>query len=285
MLSKGVRYMLLAGILFSTMNVFVKTVSNIPAVEVVFFRSVISFFLSLSVLKMQRVSPFGKNHTFLLLRGLCGAIALVAYFTLLQHVPLASAVTINFLAPIFTTILGIYIVKEKVFPVQYFFFLLAFAGVVVIEGFDPRISPLYLGLGIVAALFAGLAYNFIRKINKNEHPLVIVFYFPLVTMPLTGIYSYFHWVQPEGWEWFRLLMVGVLTQFAQYFMTKSYQEEELSKVSSLRYISIIYALSFGYIFFDETFNLMTYVGMLLVLMGVILNVWYKRKKDLQAART
>ncbi|ELR69307.1 Putative permease [Fulvivirga imtechensis AK7] len=267
--------MLVAGFVFALMNVFVKLVPNIPATEIVFFRSVISLVLSYGFLKGSQVNIWGGNKKILLLRGLSGAIALILYFITLQAIPLASAVTIQFLSPIFTSILGIFIVKERVKPLQWLFFLIAFGGIVVIQGFDHRITPLYMIIGVFAAFFSGLAYNFIRKVNTTEHPLVIVFYFPLVTIPVTGAYSLFEWEQPVGREWLFLLLIGVLTQVAQYFMTKAYQAEELSKVASLKYISIIYALGFGWIIFDETFNLMTYVGMLVVLAGVSLNIWYK----------
>ena len=60
-------------------------------------------------------------------------------------------------------------------------------------------------------------------------------------------------------------------------MTKAYQQEELNKVSILTYISIIYSLLFGYFIFDETYDLITYGGMALVLVGVILNIVFKKK--------
>lgn len=269
--------MVIAGFFFALMNVFVKMVPEIPAVEIVFFRSVVSLILSYTFLTASGVNIWGNNKKILLMRGASGAVALILYFATIQAIPLASAVTIQFLSPIFTSILGIFIVKEKVKPLQWLFFLVAFAGIIIIQGFDPRITPFYLGIGIVAALFSGLAYNFIRKLNTSEHPLVIVFYFPLVTLPVTGTISAFDWVKPEGWEWLLLLLIGVLTQVAQYFMTKAYQAEELSKVASLKYINIIYALAFGWVIFEETFNFMTYVGMLVVLAGVILNIWYKHR--------
>lgn len=276
-ISKGMGYMLLASLLFTCMNVFVKMVPEIPAIEVIFFRSIISLLICFVVLKKQRVPVFGHNKKLLLFRGLAGALGLIFFFNTLQNIPLASAVTLQFLTPIFTTLLGIFLVKEKVHPLQFLFFGLAFAGTVLIKGFDPRLSGLYLLLGIGAAFFAGLAYNMIRKLNVTEHPLVIIFYFPLVTLPLTVYWVITGWVQPQGVEWWYLLLIGVLTQFAQYFMTMAYQQEELSKVSSLNYISIVYALGFGYLIFDETFHTLTYLGMMLVLSGVVLNIRYKRR--------
>ncbi len=271
-------YMLLATLLFTCMNVLVKLVPHIPAIEIIFFRSVISLLMSYVALKSQQVSVFGNNKKLLILRGAAGALALVCYFITLQNIPLASAVTLQYLSPVFTTILGIFLVREKVKPLQFLFFAMAFGGVLVIKGFDPRVTNLYLLLGIGAGFFAGLAYNIIRKLNTTEHPLVIVFYFPLVTLPLTGFYVWANWEQPQGIEWFYLILIGVLTQFAQYFMTKAYQLEELSKVASLNYIGILYAIGFGYFVFEESFHPFSYLGMLLVLAGVILNIQYKRKQ-------
>lgn len=275
--------MLLSTFIFAIMNVLIKYVPNIPAIEIILFRSIVSFVMSAVTLKAQRVYLFGKNKKILIARGLAGAAALIMFFTTIQEIPLASAVTLMFLGPIFTAILGMWIVKEKVAWVQWVFFALSFAGILMIKGFDPRVSPFMALLGVGAAFFSGIAYNMIRKLKTSEHPLVIIFYFPLVTLPIVGVYSIFNWVQPQGIEWLILLAIGVLTQIAQYFMTKSYQTEELSKVANLNFIGIIYALGFGYVLFGETFNLLTYLGMTFVMVGVVLNVIYKNRRTLQKA--
>jgi drug/metabolite transporter (DMT)-like permease len=276
-MNKGILYMLIAGFLFATMNVFVKMLPNIPAVEIVFFRSLISFVMSFVYLKSIGVPVLGNNKKLLVARGAVGAVALTMYFYTLQNIPLGSAVTMQFLSPIFTSILGIFIVKEKVHPKQWIFYIMAFVGLIIIQGFDPRISIRMFIIGISASIFAGLAYNIIRKIKMTEHPLVIVFYFPLVTTPLTGLYSIFNWEMPVGNEWLILLAIGILTQFAQYFMTMSYQAEDLSKVASLKYLTIVYALGYGYVFFDESYNWIVFSGIFLILLGVILNVWFKNR--------
>lgn len=271
--------MLLSTFIFAIMNVLIKYVPNIPAIEIILFRSIVSFAMSGIALKFQKVPLLGKNRKILFLRGLAGALALMMFFTTLQEIPLASAVTLMFLGPIFTAILGMWIVKEKVVWLQWVFFAMSFAGILMIKGFDPRVSPYMALLGVGAAFCSGIAYNMIRKLKTSEHPLVIIFYFPLVTLPIVGIYSIFHWVQPHGIEWMILLAIGVLTQIAQYYMTKSYQSEELAKVSNLSFIGIIYALGFGYVLFGETFNLQTYLGMTCVMVGVVLNVIYKNRKS------
>lgn len=274
-MTKGVWFMMLATLIFSMMNVAVKLLPHIPPVEIVFFRSVVSLVLSVGVLKAQKVSLWGNNHVFLIIRGAAGALALVLYFRMIQDIPLATATTILFLTPIFASILGIFFVKEKIKPIQWLFYVVSFVGILFIKGFDERIATIYLLLGFSSSLFSGIAFNCIRKLNTTEHPLVIIFYFPLVTLPISGVWTFFNWEKPVGIDWFILLMVGILTQIAQYFMTRSFQTEEISKVASLRYLGIIYALIFGYLFFDENFGLMVYVGMALTILGVVLNIWYK----------
>ena len=274
--SRGVYYMLISTLLFQFMNVCVKLLPNIPTIEIIVFRSLVSLIICLVSLKYQRISIWGNNKKLLLFRGSAGAIALILFFRLIHEIPLANAVILQYLAPIFVTLIGIVMVNEAVKPIQWLFFFISFLGIIVIQGFDIRLEFSHILIGVTASFFSGLAYNSIRKMKTTEHPLVIIFYFPLVTLPIAGTYSVFNWVTPNGWEWFYLLLVGLFTQFAQYFMTKSLQSEELSKVSIIKNLGIVLALIFGFSF-GETFNLMTYLGMSTVILGVLLNIFYKEK--------
>ncbi len=278
-INRGVRNMLFATFIFAIMNVCVKFLRHIPAVEIIFFRCVISLFLTLAILKARKLKVWGNHKTLLILRGSVGSAALILFFITLQNMPLAGAVTIHFLSPIFTTILGIFIVKERVSFWQWLFFLLSFIGVYLIYGFDERMSSIYVIMGLLAAFFSGIAYNIIRKLNISEHPLVIVLYFPLVATPVTAIFSLFDWVQPQGWDWVLLMMVGLLTQMAQYLMTTAYQSEDLSKVAPLNYLGILYALGFGFLFFGEVYPYLAFLGIVLVLCGVLLNLYFKSRMD------
>ena len=257
------------------MKVFVKTLAHLPVIEIILFRAIISLVLSGAVLIRQKVPLLGNNKLLLIGRGVTGAIALTMNFYLIQEIPLATASTLTYLAPVFSTLIGVFLVKERVKWIQWIFFALSFGGILVIQGFDSRISVLHLVIGITTSVFMGLAYNFVRKLNTTEHPLVIIFYFPLVLLPIASVWSAIVWVQPVGWDWFYLLMVGLSTQVAQFFMTKAYQQSEISTVSILNYLGILFSLLFGFYLFEEHFNLMTYLGMVLVLSGVILNVVLK----------
>lgn len=267
--------MVLATMFFAIMNVMVKYIPRVGAVEIVFFRSLVSLIMSWSVLSIKKVPIWGNNKKWLIIRGLAGSSGLLFFFATIKLMPLGSAIAIQYMSPIFTSLLGIYFVKEKVKPLQWLFFGMAFIGVIAIQGFDPRVTAFHAFLGIAGALSAGMAYNSIRKLKDSDHPLVIIFYFPLVTIPITGAYLLFNWVTPSPFELSILLGIGVVTQFAQYFMTKAYQADTLSKIASIQYIGIVFALGAGYLLFDESYDLNSSLGIMVIILAVILNVWYK----------
>lgn len=260
---------------FALMNLTVKFLHRLPATELVLFRSVISLSLCLYFLKKRNISPWGNNKTFLILRGTFGVIALSLFFYTLQKLPLGSAITLQYLSPVFTALFGIFLLGEKVRNWQWIFFLVSFAGIALVKGFDPNITTPLLLMGIGSALFAGLAYACVRKLKDTDHPLVVVLYFPLIASPVMIVVSLFNWVTPIGWEWLLLLLMGILTQIAQVYMTKAMQAAEINEIINLKYLGIIFALSFDLIIFRVQYQTMAIFGIVLVLTGVLMNVIYK----------
>jgi len=116
------RAMLLSTFAFFLANICVKQVAHIPAMETVFFRCVVAGFMCLIGLYRAGASPVGSNHTYLILRGVFGTTALFCFFLTLQQMPLASAQTIQYLSPIFTAIIAIFLLKENVLPAQWIFY-------------------------------------------------------------------------------------------------------------------------------------------------------------------
>ncbi|HBF18654.1 MAG TPA: EamA family transporter [Cryomorphaceae bacterium] len=274
--------MLISVLGFAFMNLTVKFLHRLPATELVLFRSLVSLVLCLYFLRKKRIKPWGNSRKYLVLRGIFGVTALSLFFYTLQKLPLGSAITIQYLSPIFTAFFGIFILKEKVRWLQWLFFLFSFCGIALIKGFDPSITPTLLVMGLLSAIFAGLAYNCVRKVKDTDHPLVVVFYFPLIATPIMAIVSLFSWVTPEGHEWLLLLLMGVLTQIAQLYMTKALQAAEINEIVNLKYLGIILALSFDFLIFSVDYQPMALLGILLVLSGVLMNtlykVWLKRKR-------
>lgn len=270
--------MFLSTLAFSVANIFVKQVSHIPAMEVVFFRCAVASTFCFIGLYRAKADWKGSNRTMLLLRGTFGTIALYCFFLTLQNIPLASAMTIQYLSPIFTTIIAIFLLSEKVKALQWVFYAMAFAGVLFIERFDTRISLFYLALGVTSAFCSGVAYNLVRRLREKEHPLTVVLHFQLVGAIAGFVSIFFEWKTPVGWDWFFLFLIGVFSQLGQIYLTSALQKEKAASVAIINYTGLVYALSIGFIVFGETQSIETLMGMSLVVLGVILSVFYGRRR-------
>jgi drug/metabolite transporter (DMT)-like permease len=275
----GIRYMLLSTLSFAVMNVFIKKVSNIPAMEIVFFRCLVSMVLCFVIIFREQADWKGSNRKLLLARGIFGTIALYTFFVTLHNIPLGTAVTIQYLSPVFTTIIAIFLLKEPVKPLQWVFFIISFAGVLIIKGFDSGISLSMLLIGITSALASGFAYNMVRSLKEKEHTMVVVLHFQLIGAIVGFAFTLFNWKTPTPMEWFYLLMIGVCTQLGQVNLTKALQLEKIANVSIFNYLGILYALGFGIVLFGEHYQGLTLWGIALVLAGVLLNYAYQRSQN------
>lgn len=269
--------MLVSTFAFSLMQLCVKYLPHIPTPELILFRSAISFILSLGFLLQAGIHPLGNDRKGLFMRGFFGMMALTLFFLTLQNMPMATAVTLQYLSPVFTSVIAVFVLRERIRPIQWLFFALAFGGVLLIKGVDARVSTLYLIAGIASAVFAGVAYNFIRRARDSDHPVVVVFYFPLVALPVMAVASWFMWVTPDWKDWPVIILLGIFTQVGQVYMTKALQAEKANIVTSLKYLGAVYALLYGYFLFGESYPAVAFVGFALVLAGVLGNVMAKEK--------
>ena len=269
--------MFLSTLSFALSNVFVKEVSHIPAMEVVFFRCTLATIFCFVGLHRAKADWKGSNRKILFLRGLFGTSALFFFFQTLQNIPLASAMTIQYLSPIFTSIIAIFYLKESVKRLQWLFYAIAFSGVLMIERFDPRISMLFLVMGIFSAFCSGVAYNLVRSLKEREHPLTVVLHFQLVGAALGFIGIFFDWKTPEGWDWIYLLLVGITAQTGQIFLTHALQRERVAGVAIVNYTGLVYGLLIGALVFGESKSAESMSGMLLVVFGVLLSAIYSRR--------
>ena len=274
-MSPGVRHMLLATFWFAIMNVMVKLLVHLPTMELVFFRCGVATLIGFVALYRAKIDWLGSNRMLLLLRGLFGTIALFTFFYTIQRMPLGTAVTLQYLSPIFTTIFAIFLLKEPVRPIQWLWFALSFSGILVMKGVDTGISWELLIIGIISAIFSALAYNMVRTLREKEHPLVVVLHFQLLGAISGGVVSIFNWQQPVGMDWLWILLLGIFTQLGQTNLTRSLQLENIAKVTILNYLGVGYALLFGWMFFSETHVMTEFFGMLLVVAGIMLNLLTK----------
>lgn len=273
----GIRSMLISTCLFAVINALVKTVPHIPFTQIVLFRAFISLSICFFLIRKRGLSLFGHNKKVLICRGLCGTAALTMFFYTLQRLPLATAVTLQYLSPLFTIFIAGFLLKEKALPIQWLGFFFAFLGVVLIRGFSSGYSDWDFMIAVGGAIASAFAYNFVRMLKDSDHELVVVFYFPLTTVPLIGPFAIAQWVWPSPLEWMILIVIGLLTQFAQLFMTISYKVARASHVAIFNYLGVVLALIIGWIFFTEKPEINALFGILLILASVILTTRLSRR--------
>lgn len=270
--SKSLLYMFLASLLFFVMALLVKTLDRIPTIEVVFFRAWTALFFCAVILYRNKLSFLGNNRKLLLLRGVFGTGGLIGFFYTVQNIPIATAVTVSYLAPLFTTVLSALFLSDRVRPLQWVCLLTSLYGVVLINGFEYNLnSTMWILLGLLGAFSAACAYICVNLLKETEHPITVIFYFPIVTLPIVLPSTISQWVWPNVNEWILLLLLGTVVQAAQYFMTLSYQLGRPSVVSIVNYFGVIYAALAGMLIFDERLSLNAQIGLFVIFASVVIS--------------
>lgn len=269
--------MILSTLAFSLMNAFVKYLLDFNAHELVFFRSLGSLILTMSYLLYHKIPLLGNKRMLLILRGLFGVTSMTLFFMSLKYLPVGSAVSLRYIAPIFAAIFAVFILKEKIKMHQWLFFAIAFSGVLILKGYDSQVSNIGLFLVLGASVFSGLVFILINKIGKQDHPVVIVNYFMAIATVVGGILSINNWVTPTGVEWFLLSGLGIFGFFGQLFMTKAFQIASTNQVAPIKYVEVIFTVLIGIFWFGEIYTLWSILGIFLIITGLILNVLFKQK--------
>lgn len=275
---KAIYFMILSTISFTVMNLLVKYLEGFSAYQLVFFRSIGTLFFTMPFLLHHKISILGNQKKWLVLRGLAGVTSMGLFFMSVEYLKIGSAVSLRYLSPIFATLLAVLFLKEKVKHIQWLFFLIAFSGVLIIKGFDTEINSFGLLLIVLSALFSGFVYVLINKIGLRDHPVVIVNYFMWISTILGGVLSIFQWTKtPTGIEWGFLLSLGVFGYFGQLFMTKAFQSQATNKVVSLKYMEVIFTMIAGVFIFGDNYPILSILGTVMVITGLVLNMFYKSK--------
>ena len=271
--------MLLSTTAFAFMNALVKFLIHFPTFELVFFRSLGTLILTYFLMQSRGVSLRPNRPFLLLLRGFVGVTSMSLFFLGIHYIPIGSAVTVRYIAPLFGGVLAVIFLKEKIYPLQWVFYLFAFAGVVLIKGFDTSISLFGVAIVVGAAFFSAIVYIIISKIGHQDHPLRVVFFFMGIATMVGGIGSTQNFLLPKTLDLTLLLLLGVFGFFGQYFMTKAFQQGEASKVAPFKYVEVIFTLSFGVYLFDEFYTFQSLLGIAMVISGLTASVLYKERKS------
>lgn len=269
--------MIASSLVFSIMNILVKYLNDFSAFQIVFFRSSMTLICLTTFLRYKKIDLLGNKKLLLWMRGITGTISLILFFVSLKYLQVGMAVVLRYLSPVFAAIMAVIWLKEKIKPLQWLFFGLAFSGVLMIKGFDGTVNTIGLTLILISAFFLGLVFVTISKIGKRDHPLVIINYFMLTGLIVGGLACMFDWKTPVGIEWGLLIAIGLVSFAGQVFMTKAFQIASTSQVAPIKYLEVVFTVIMGATLFMEVYSFWALAGMFLVIAGLILNIWYKSK--------
>jgi len=278
MIRKGIIYMLVSTLAFSFMNVLVKGLSELNAMQILFCRALGALLILVPYMLHNGITVWGNQWRLLIVRGIFGTISIASFFFVLQRIPLGSSVSLRYLGPIFGAFFAVYFLKEKISKWQLVSFAIAFSGVLLMKGFDVRIDYISFALIMTSAVFLGLAIIMVRYLTAGEHFTTIILYF-MATSALFSLCFYQQWRWPSMLEWIFLLGVSLLGIMGQVFFTIALKSEETSTIAPFKYTELIWALIFGYFMFGESYGWLPLSGILLIISGMMLNLIAKKGAD------
>ncbi len=276
---KGGVALLASAMAFSLMSVCVKHINGrIPVAEIVLIRAVISLVITRLLLKRAKISPWGKNKKLLFLRGLLGTCALFCVFEAIEKLPLAAATVIQYTYPTFTSIAAWLLLKEGIGHRVGLAVLIGWIGItmVVQPGWissNPALLPATsVSIGLAGALLTSLAYICVRKLSETEHSLVIVYYFPLISIPISIPFIFEQGVVPIGIDWLWLLGIGIFTQLGQVCITRGLKLLPAAQATSINYVQVLFSALWGVVFFSEYIDNWTIIGAILIFFATLISL-------------
>ena len=284
----GFLYMFLSVCAFSVMDLIVKWSDSYPLGQVIFFRGFFGIVLYYFVIPKERLKDFYYTKRPILHFSRCffGLIALLSIFIALRNLPLATVVSITFAVPIFTTIFSILFLSEKVGFFRWLAVIVGFIGIVVIS--EPGLSALNIYYIFPFIFVLGLSYVAIsiRQLSSTEPVWLISLYFS-VAITLAGLFTIpYGWLMPNLKDLILLSFIGIFGGVANLWLSQSYKFSEVSLVTPLKYLALVFAIIFGYLIWDEIPTIKTLIGATLVIVSSV--IIFRReillKKQISTAR-
>ncbi len=257
---------------FSIMDLIVKWSDNYPLGQVIFFRGFFGIVLYYFVIPKERIRDFYFTKRPLLHFSRCffGLAALLSIFTALRNLPLATVVSISFAAPIFTTIFSIFFLSERVGYFRWIAVFIGFIGILIIS--EPGFSSLNVYYIFPVIFVLGMSYVAIsiRQLSSTE-PVWLISLFFSAAITIAGLLTLpFGWIMPSFYDLTLLSMIGFFGGVANLWLSQSYKFSEVSLVTPLKYLALVFAIVFGYLIWGEVPSVKTLIGAILVIASSII---------------
>ena len=255
--------MIASVVCFSIMDICIKWLDYYPVGQVLFFRFFIGFIPIFFIIPKNKIFSFYKTsrpglHAF---RAICGALAIIALFYGLRELPLADVISLTFGGPIFVTIASIFFLHEKVGIKRWSAVFLGFVGMLLIM--QPAFVDLnyYYVTPIIFCIFFACVAISVRSLSKTEENYTIAFYFTSLCAIL-GLFSifFFDWIVPTKIDFLILIVLSLSGSVGNLLLTQSYRLTEASLVTPIKYLSLVFAIVFGFMIWDEVPKILTLIG-------------------------
>ncbi|WP_199065646.1 DMT family transporter [Chitinimonas sp. BJB300] len=272
----GPFWMLLASLLFACMGVFVKLgAAQFSTAELVFYRCLVGFLVIGVVVLMRggslRSPVLGKQFS----RAIAGTGSLMLYFYAIAHLPLATAVTLNYTSPLFLALFTTIWLHERPSRALLAAVALGFVGIVIL--LQPTFSreQWFAGLiGLASGFGAGFAYLNVRMLGEAGEPeWRTVFYFSLIATVAAGIWMAFDRFSPIHWRnvWI-LLGMGSCATAAQLAMTRAYRKGRTLAVAGLAYSTVLCSSLFGMLLWGDRLGITSWCAIALIIGSGVLTI-------------
>lgn len=265
--NKAILLMLLSALGFALMSVFVKLAGDLPSFQKSFFRNLISLTVATYILIKSGESFIGRkeNRKFLLGRALCGTLGIVANYYAIDNLILSDANMLNKLSPFVMIICSYIFLKEKINKTQITGLCIAFIGVLFIVKPQFSLEMIPALIGISSAVFAGMAYTFVRFLGGREKAPTIVFTFSafscLFTLPIVILV----YEKMSIYQLIFLILAGICASISQFSLTTAYKYAPAKEVSIYDYSQIIFAAFLGFIVFGQIPDFLSIIGYILII--------------------
>jgi len=272
----GPVFMLLASASFATMAAFIKAIGmEVPLSQKVFLRCLLAVPLLLVALLFKKRPLMVRARSLLVVRSLFGMTAMGGFFYALTHMPLADSVFLGRSQPLLLALMAPLVVGERAPREAWLAIFTGLAGVALIM--KPAMAwPTAAWVALGAASCAAMAQLLVRRLNRTDYPLTIVFNFTLLTALLSGTWSIPHFVPMDGRQWLFMGAVAVFACTGQRLMTVAYRRDRAPAVAAASYSSIILSVIYGYFFWGDVPHLFAWFGGCCIIFGGILLVRSRR---------
>ena len=278
----GILYIVLSAFCYSLMSLFVRYAGDVPTFQKSFFRNLVAAIVAFALLlKSGNLKMKKGSLPSLLARSIAGTVGILCNFYAIDRMNISDASILNKLAPFFSIIFSVWILKEKPRVFDWLFVGLAFGGAlfVVKPSFDIS-ETLPAVIGVLGGLGAGIAYTFVRKLGRQgERTPYIVFFFSafscLSVLPIViAQYEPMTWAQ-FGW----LLLAGCAASGAQFSVTAAYSCAPAKDISVYDYSQEIFAAIWGWIFLSEIPDYWSAIGYAIIISAAVAKYFVDKYKN------